>query len=107
MTRGKSVLYNQLIPNSVAKNKGNGRKPYLEARHSAMACRYYYHAYICRRRYDDCLNHLSEEFFLSPQQIVNQLQSRLALINSMVEDDMPPAELRKRYPFFDWSLRAS
>ena len=72
-----------------------------------MASRYYYHATICRLRYDDCLLNLSEEFFLEPETIVGWLQKRLGFVNSMVSRKVTAAELRRSYPYFDWSGRTS
>ena len=105
MNKGKQTLYNTLVPNSVEEHIGKGREWFLNNRNTAMACRFYYYAYIHRKRYDDCLNHLSDEFFIGPTQIVDQLKSRLAYIDNLVEDKTPIYTLRKLYPFFSWSAR--
>lgn len=103
MNRGKQKLYNNIIPQSLPKNGEEGkRNTALEERRDAMAHRYYFHANICRLRYDDCLMALSNEFFLQPNTIYKELELRLDLINQLVNTQTTTAELRKKYTFFNW-----
>ncbi len=98
------------MPSSLANLEGgvqSQRNTYLDKRSDAMAFRYYYHATICRLRYDDCLYELSNEFFLEPETIVGYLKKRLGLVNSLVNKKTSPKQLRKQYPYFDWSVRAT
>ncbi len=106
MKAGKQLLYNSLVPSSITSDGEVGqRNMYLERRHDKMACRYYYHATICRLRYDDSLLALSLEFDLGVNQIVNCLKKRLAYINRLVEKEITTSELRRLYPYMDWSCR--
>lgn len=105
--KGKQLLYNTLVQPSLGQAQGEKgqRNAFLDRRHDAMACRYYYYANICRMRYDDCLMCLSNEFFLTPNAIVLNLKKRLAFINRLAQNETTTAELRRRYPYFDWSAR--
>ena len=107
MAKGEHVLYTSVVSSSLPKEKGEFQKQnmYLEQRHDTMACRYYYHASLCRLRYDDCLLQLSREFNLSTGTIVGYLKLRLYAINTMVEQEVTAQELRSRYPWFDWSCK--
>lgn len=105
--KGKQLLYNQVVSSSLpdAEGERGQRNTFIDKRHDAMACRYYYYATICRLRYDDCLLALSNEFFLTPNVIVLNLKKRLAFINRLASQETTTAELRRRYPYFDWSAR--
>ena len=106
--KGENILYNDLVPNSL-EEPGTGvkshRNLYLDRRSDKMAARYYYHSVICRLRYDDCLLHLSSEFDLEPDTIIGYIKKRLSFVNSMIKHKMTSAELRRKYPFYDWSGR--
>lgn len=105
MNRGKQKLYNQLVSNSVIGVVGSKskRNECLESRRDKMAYRYYFHAIICRLRYDDCLFKLHSEFDLMPDTIVKELLKRDEKINELTKNKTTTSELRKRYPFFNWT----
>lgn len=106
MQRGKQTLYNNIVPSSTPEVGEKGKRNIgLEDRRDAMAYRYYFYATISRLRYDDCLLNLSNEFFLQPDTIIKELQMRIALINQLVADKITTAELRKKYPFYNWMPR--
>jgi hypothetical protein len=103
--RGKTTLYNDLIPTSLETiGQKNQRNALIDDRDNALAHRYYYHAHLIRRRYDDCLSELSAEFFITPNVIVQRLSSRVDMIKSLVNQEATPSELRKKYPFFNWAI---
>ena len=108
--KGENSLYKSIVPSSLA-NLESGvksqRNTFLEQRSDAMACRYYYHATICRLRYDDCLLNLSAEFFLAPETIIEWLKQRMAFVNRLVDNQIKTSELRQKYPFYDWSGRVN
>jgi hypothetical protein len=103
MSRGKKILYNELVENSITttgeKSKRNNG---IDDRRDAMAHRYYFYANINRLRYDDCLLNLQKEFYLQPDTIVSELKLRLDLINQLITDKITTAELRKKYSWFNW-----
>lgn len=103
MQRGKRTLYNTIVPKSIG-NTGEltKRDTNIEERRNAMAHRYYFHATICRLRYDDCLQNLHKEFFLQPDTIISELQSCFDVIKQLADDQTTTAELKKRYPFYNW-----
>jgi hypothetical protein len=108
--KGEQTLYNNLVPSSlteIAGGKKSRRNSYLEKRNDAMATRYYYHSTICRLRYDDCLLALSTEFFLEPDTIIGRLKQRISYVNLMVKKRVTSAELRRLYPYFDWTARVN
>lgn len=102
--RGKNALYHDIIPSSIEElGKKSQRNTFLEERDDALAYRYYFHANLCRCRYDDSLLNLSREFFLSHNVIIQRLSGRTSLLKSLVAANVQPSELRKLYPHFNWS----
>lgn len=102
--KGKHTLHNSTIVPSLLPKEGkqHQRNTGIDKRRDAMAHRYYFHATICRLLYEDCLLALYNEFFLQPETIVNELQLRLDLINELVQNQITTAELRRKYPFYNW-----
>lgn len=103
MAKGKQLLYNTLVENSLTTTgEKHQRNTGIEDRRDVMAHRYYFYANINRLRYDDCLLNLQKEFFLQPDTIVVELKLRLDLINQLIYDQITTAELRKKYNWFNW-----
>jgi hypothetical protein len=105
--RGKNLLYEDLIPSSLEETAGkkSQRNAFLDERDDALAHRYYYYAHLCRYRYDDCLNALSREFFLTANVIIQRLTSRTELIRQLVSEDKQPGELRRLYGWYNWERK--
>lgn len=105
MTRGKQTLYNHLVENSLESVSGtkSKRNECLEVRRDKMACRFYFHAVIRRLRYDDCLLNLHLEFDLMTNTIVKELEVANDRINELNDNQTTTAELRKMYPFYNWT----
>jgi hypothetical protein len=104
MSRGKQILYNRLVPISV-KPAQKHRQKLVNRRNDALACRYYFHSNINRLRYDDCLNELSNEFYISTNSIVRCLMLRVDYIKQLSLKGITTAELRKMYPHYNWQGR--
>ena len=103
MERGKQILYNPIVRQTIAETGEKGqRNTGIDDRRNAMAHRYYFHATINRLRYDDCLLSLQQEFYLQPDTIVKELLLRNELITQLAHAKTTTAELRKKYPFFNW-----
>jgi len=100
--RGKNTLYNEIIPSSLPE-KGQ-RNSFQEQRDDKLAYRFYYYAHLCRLRYDDCLLNLSKEFDISPNRIIQLLTNRTNLIKKLVAENKQPADLKKAYGFYNWSI---
>lgn len=105
MTRGKQKLHSNLIASPIPEylGKRSRRNAELERRRDVMACRYYYYAEIKRQLYEDCLMDLYREFFITPNTIVNELLKREEKIRELIKLKTPPSDLKKEYPWFNWS----
>ena len=102
--RGQHTLYTAVFPPSVSiepPRKGQ-RNVHRDRRDDALACRYYYHAQIMRRRYDDCLLNLEQEFHITPPAIMQRLKEKQAYVKELVAQKTTVAILKKLYPHFVW-----
>ena len=103
MIRGKQTLYNHLVPISTPEaGVQNQRDTGLDKTRDKMAHRYYFHAVICRKRYDDCLTELYEEFDKQIDTIIKHLKLRLDLINDLTKKKTTTADLKRLYPYYNW-----
>lgn len=105
MVRGKRKLYTSLMESSVDAVIGSQskRNECLEARRCKMASRYYFHAHVRRLRYDDSLLNLHKEFDLMPDTIIKELDKSYDHIKQLIDGKVTTAELRKQYPYFNWT----
>ena len=102
--RGHHTLYTSIFPSAVvveSPRKGQ-RNVHMDRRDEALASRYYYHAQILRRRYDDCLANLEQEFFITPSVIVQRLNEKQPYLKDLVSRKTTVSELKKLYPHFVW-----
>ena len=103
---GKNILHKPLVKElTTVKGVKGQRNTGIEARRDAMAHRYYFHATINRLLYKDCLFALNQEFHLQPDTIVSELLKRTELIYSLSSQEITTAELRKKYPFYNWMAK--
>lgn len=105
MTRGKQKLHHNLVKSSIPNDLGkkSQRNAEIERRRDVMACRYYYYAVIKRQLYEDSLMALYQEFFITPNTIVNELLKREHKIGELIKNKTTVLELKKKYPWFSWS----
>jgi len=97
--RGRQSLFTDIFPASLKPTK---RQTLLAKRDRDMAHRYYYHVHLCRLRYDDVLMNLSDEFYLTPDFIVERLSSVSDLLKEIVAKQPSLADLRKALPHFSF-----
>ena len=103
--RGHQTLYTDVFPSSVTVKEESisKRNVHRDKRDEVLACRYYYHAHLMRRRYDDCLLNLEQEFHITPPAIMQRLKEKQAFVKELVAQKATAARFRKLYPFFTWS----
>ncbi len=103
--RGQQSLYNDLFPSSVTTNpeRFGKRNAFMNERDEALACRYYFHAEIKRRRYDDALLELEKEFFLTSAYIMQRLALSTSYIKELVAEKTNTNSLKAKYNFYNWN----
>lgn len=105
--KGERNLYTSKVSTSIPETEGRMGDPnaYKEHRLDKIVSRYYYHAVLCRLRYDDCLVQLSLEFDYTSRVLILKLNQRNALLDRLIESNTTALTLKKRYPYFDWSAK--
>lgn len=78
------------------------RQEHVHRRNLEMIARYYYWTEIRRRRFDDVIRILSEEFHVEDRTISNALLDLGDHLNGLYKDKRDVRELRKEYPGRNW-----
>jgi len=70
----------------------------LESRNIPIAHRYYYLASMLRKRYDDCIDILENQHFVSGHTIIKIITDQTPLLKSLVASKTSVSALKKKYP---------
>ncbi|MGY3054368.1 hypothetical protein ACVWYG_002575 [Pedobacter sp. UYEF25] len=104
--QGQQLLFTSLFATQAPTVK---RKPAIiqtestDARDRCLVYRYYYHIEIQRTRYDDVLEYLEKEFFISSCVIIKRLGIQYDFLKEVVEQKPRLPKLKKLYPHLVWS----
>jgi hypothetical protein len=107
MQRGKQ-LFDKLTGSSentalLNKPSRRGRNEILiENRNECLLYRYYYYAKIKRLRYEDVLEVVSKEFFISTRTITNILMEESEYQKKVFKEKLDVKELEKKFDFLKW-----
>ncbi len=103
MRRGRRIFDKMIddspVPSSIEKKRGRSIDK-INRRNVCLAYRYYYHAKICRLRFEDVMKELSKEFFLEHRTISNIIQADQNLLSRVVHEKPEVKHLSKEYSFF-------
>lgn len=107
MQRGNQ-LFNKLTGSSentalLNKPSRRGRNEILiENRNECLFYRFYYYARIKKLRYEDVLEVISNEFFLSPRTISNLFTDKSEYQKEVFKEKLSLKELEKKFNFLKW-----
>ena len=102
--RGQTTLFtNIFITDTPNTDRKGQRNVLIDRRDEALAYRYYFHIEILRKRYDDALKDLENEFFITENVIVQRLTPYADYLRSMKVKNTKPIVMRKKYPWFNWA----
>lgn len=76
---------------------------FMPDRDAAIAYRFYYHYKLLRRTFEDAVDGMQNEFFISSSTIVTRLTQNDALLRDITNNKPTRNDLRKRYPHFNWN----
>jgi hypothetical protein len=71
-------------------------------RNECLVARFYYYTVFSKRCYEDILNRLSGEFFLTVQTVVNILQDNTGEVARHRKDATTVNHLRAQWPHLKW-----
>ncbi|PKP09855.1 MAG: hypothetical protein CVU09_09505 [Bacteroidetes bacterium HGW-Bacteroidetes-4] len=99
--RGLKNLYDTYLETAPPKGKGRSAVE-ITRRNNLLSARFYYHMHIKRKRFDDILSSLNEEFFISESRIVDLLNENKPLLDNFMNTKPEPRELKKEFAWFVW-----
>jgi len=102
--RGQKTI-TSIFPSAIEtkpEQKGH-RNVHQDRRDDALAARFYFHFHICRKRYDDCLLDMEQEFFITTLYIAQRLSTRGDYMKQLVRTEAKITDLKKLFPFYAWN----
>lgn len=105
LMRGQQSLFDNVFPSSVASNPDNQgrRNTLIDKRDECLVYRYYFHAEIKRKRYDDCLADLEKEFFITAGVITQRITLNLDLLKKVTDKKANLLSLKRKFPHWNWN----
>ncbi|MGV0977843.1 hypothetical protein [Empedobacter falsenii] len=73
-------------------------------RNKKLCARFYFYSNLVGLRFERCLSKLKEEFDISESRIDDILSECNEQVAQLENDKMNEKDLKKVYPFFNWSL---
>lgn len=98
------MIFNNIIPPTRTNPqliKGRN-KELINERNLMILHRYYYYVRIQRKRYDDVLDELAKEFFLTCRRIIDIVSENAEKLNEINKNQLSIKDLKTAYPFFIW-----
>ncbi|OJW78582.1 MAG: hypothetical protein BGO69_00930 [Bacteroidetes bacterium 46-16] len=100
--------HNNLIENGAERSKQPGSKrkgrsnKLVERRNECLLSRYYYYNSYTDKRYEAIMQHLSDEFFLSPTTIHDLLQDNMHYLHELKNEQPKKAYFEHKWPHMTW-----
>ena len=88
---------------TVAAEGRTSRQEHVYRRNREMIARYYFWTQIRRRRFDDVMRILSEEFHVEDRTISNALLDQSEYLGGLYKEKKKIKELKKEYPGRNWN----
>lgn len=103
--RGHSKIFSILTESSKSEHSSQkGRSKQLIAhRDECLVYRYFFYAKIKKLQYDDSLNMLMKEFFISKIRIIELLMINQIQLTELNKSNIEVKDLAKRFPFYNWN----
>ncbi len=97
-------LYNEIIKDGgVTSTHRKGRSnSLLHKRNECLIARYYFYGYLKNKSYEETIRLLVAEFFLSPNTIVNLVQTNVGLLQALKDKGPTQYYFVHRWPHFRW-----
>lgn len=102
--RGQRSLYNSLFPEKVQVQKeiSRPRNYFQPERNEAVVYRFYFYAYINDLKYEQCLEKLEREFYLTSSRLIKVLTDSNDMLNRVSNESPSVKELEIKFPHFTW-----
>lgn len=102
--RGQRSLYNKLFPEPVLerKNENRPRNYFQPERNEAVVYRFYFYATIHNLKYEQCLEQLEQEFYLTSSRIIKVLTDSNSMLNRVQHEAPTIKQLEQKFPHLVW-----
>ena len=87
------------------REKDQPRNYFLPLRDEALCYRFYWHADVNKYKFEEVLNKLNVEFFLSNHRILKVLNEQYDKLSEINRTKPTAKELSEKYPQFTWTIR--
>ncbi len=100
-------LFNELIKSETAlASTGKGRNQELLAqRNECLIDRYYFFSRFTKKNYEEVLNRLMGEFFLTPDRIARVVQDHAAALKTHRQESTSVNVLQIKWPHLKWQIK--
>jgi hypothetical protein len=98
------VYFKDVIPQDIIdKTDRSGRSDaLLNDRNCCLLARYYYYMRYKEKCYEEILDKLVDEFFLSAIRINRLIQQNVSLVKKLKDNDVSLYQLKNHWPQFKW-----
>ncbi len=101
--RGQKLFKNLISEDEAEKSIRRGRNDdLLERRNSCLVARYYYYGRYKGKCFEEILQIMVSEFFLTPSRIVRIIRENIDTIKAIKEKNISVYQLQNAWPQFKW-----
>lgn len=101
-TKGNGVRHRRTRVSVQTATGKTSRQEHVYKRNRELIARYYYWTEIRRRRFDDVMRILSEEFHVEDRTISNALLDFGDYLDNLLKEKKKVRELKREYPGRNW-----
>lgn len=101
-TKGDGVRHRRTRVSVQTVTSKTSRQEHVYKRNRELIARYYYWTEIRRRRFDDVIRILSEEFHVEDRTISNALLDFGDYLDNLLKEKKKVRELKREYPGRNW-----
>lgn len=101
-TKGASLKRRRIRASAQTDTGKTSRQEHVYRRNRELITRYYYWTEIRRRRFDDVMRILSEEFHVEDRTISNALLDFSDYLDGLYKEKKDLRELKREYPGRNW-----
>ena len=111
MLRGSRSIYKEIFQTQEPVVKGDAERKgrsgmLIKQRNTCLLYRFAYYVKLHDLKYEQAVNKLSTEFFLSPRTITDLLQCQTEVLKQAREEVKNIKYLKTMFPFLSWEAKA-
>lgn len=103
--RGQRKLFDLFGESPNVQKETEARNQFLHLRDEVLCHRFYWHADANKLKFQEVLNQLNNEFYLSDRRIIDILDKQYHLLSKIQKSKPTQKELQAKYPHLTWNIR--